>query len=60
LEEDRKLSVMQPIEAGSGELTAEWRQVRFTWDASGCEVRHGYYNHRYREERKAVSVEVSK
>jgi len=32
------------------------RQVRFTWDASGCEVRHGYYNHRYRErERLLVS-----
>jgi hypothetical protein len=60
LEEDRKLSVMLPIEAGSAELRAEWRQVRFTWNASGCEVRHRYYSHRYREERKAVGVEVSK
>jgi hypothetical protein len=60
LEEDRKLSVMLPLEAGSAELRAGWRQVRFTWDASGCEVRRRYYNHQYREKQKAVRVEVSK
>jgi hypothetical protein len=56
--EKRKLSVLLPIKPGQAEISAQWRQARYTWHRNGCTVETGYFSYDYQENARPVSIEI--
>jgi hypothetical protein len=60
LDEKRILSVLLPIKPGKAEVSAQWRQARYTWHRDGCTVETGYFSYDYQEDARPVSIEILK
>jgi len=56
--ERRRCCERLPIETGKAAIKVEWRQVRYTWERSGCTVKTGYFNYGYQEDQNVVGVDV--
>jgi hypothetical protein len=60
IDEKRNLSVLLPIKPGKAEVSAHWRQARYTWRRDGCTVETGYFSYDYKENASPVSIEILK
>jgi hypothetical protein len=60
VEGKRNLSVSLPINLGKAEISAEWRQARFTWQKDGCAVKTGYLSYVYEEHMQPIPITVVK
>jgi hypothetical protein len=60
IDEKRHLSVLLPIKPGKAEVSAHWRQARYTWHRDGCTVETGYFSYDYQEDARPVSIEILK
>jgi hypothetical protein len=60
IDEKRNLSVSLAIKPGKAEVSARWRQARYTWHRDGCTVETGYFSYDYQEDASLMSIEILK
>jgi hypothetical protein len=60
VDEKRNLSLLLPIKPGKAEVSAQWRQARYTWRRNSCNIETGYFTYDYQESARPVSIEILK
>jgi hypothetical protein len=60
IDEKQILSSLLPLNPGTAEVSAHWRQARYTWHRVGCTVEAGYFSYDYQEDVHPVSIEILK
>ncbi len=60
IDEKRNLSVLLPVKPEKAQVSAQWRQARYTWHRDGCTVNTGYFSYDYQEDARPVTIEILK